>query len=244
MVYWIKALIIATSALSCLAVGDSNRTYTVGVESFPYYPHYETKGTTFGGYARDILDAFAEESGYKFEYRPMPYRRVVKHFLNQDIDFQYPDNEYWLPALKSNSSIYYSEPAVSFTDGVHVREKNKGRGIENVKSIGTLVGFSPIQYFPLEQKGLLRIFYSSTVEGLIGQVHRGRLDGLYLNVDVIRHYEKNKQYKLVFDDSLPHINSGFSLSSIMHQNIILDFNSFLKKNGHLVDKIKMKYGLQ
>ena len=223
---------------------QAQKTYSVGVEAFPYYPHYQITGESFSGYARDILDAFARVKGYKLRYHPMPYMRIVNLFLSNKLDFQYPDNEYWLAKRKKNHHIYYSQSAVNYTDGLHLLPNNIGKGLDSVKTIGTLLGFTPIQYFPLQDSGQLEIHYSTTVEGLIKQAHLGRIDGLYLNTDVIDYAERNKALKLVFDPSLPHIKSGYSLSSINHPDIIEDFNHFLNNYPDIVNTIKSKYQLR
>ncbi len=239
-----KLLPILILAFSLSSIADSKRSYTVGVESFPYYPHYQAQGDSFEGYAHDILDAFAQVKDYKLIYHPMPYMRILNLFLSNQLDLQYPDNQYWSEKQKKNYVIHYSEPAVNYTDGVHVTQENQGKAVEKLKSIGTLIGFSPVQYFPLEEKGLLEIHYSATVEGLIEQTHLGRIDGVYLNTDVIKFSQKNKTKKLSFDQTLPHINSGFSLSSIQYPKMIEEFNEFLKNNQPLVNKIKKKYQLR
>lgn len=240
----VKLLPFLILAFSLSSTADTKRSYTVGVESFPYYPHYQTQGDSFEGYARDILDAFAQVKDFKLVYHPMPYMRILNLFLSNQLDLQYPDNQYWSEKQKKNHVIHYSEPAVNYTDGVHVTQENQGKPIEQLKSIGTLIGFSPVQYFPLEEKGLLEIHYSATVEGLIDQTHLGRIDGVYLNTDVIKFSQKNKTKKLTFDETLPHIHSGFSLSSIQYPEMIEEFNEFLKNNQPLVNKIKKKYQLR
>jgi hypothetical protein len=238
-----KSWLVLLGAFCLSACVQAQKVYSVGVEAFPYYPHYQTTGDTFGGYARDILDAFSQVSGHKLRYHPMPYMRIVNLFLSNKLDFQYPDNEYWLAKRKKSHKIFYSESAVDYTDGIHLLPNNQGKGINEIKIIGTLLGFTPIQYFPLQESGQLQIHYSSTVNGLIKQAHLGRIDGVYLNTDVIRYAERHKSTQLIFDDSLPHIQSGYSLSSINHPDIIEAFNQFLINNQPLINNIKQKYQL-
>jgi len=48
---------------------------------------------------------------------------------------------------------------------------------------------------------------------------------------------------LVFNPNLPHTNGSYLLSTTRHQNIIEEFNSFLKDNPKTRDKIINKYKL-
>lgn len=237
----IGLLLFAVGATPCQ--GDSPKSLIIGVQEFSYYPHYDIKGEEFVGYSRDLLDAFAATQHYLITYKTMPYRRLVQQFLAGKVDLQYPDNSYWLSNLKSDYVIIYSQPAVSYIDGAHVLAENYGKGIDAIQSLGTLIGFSPIQYFPLEQEGKLSISYAATVPGLVKQVHRKRLDAVYLNVDVVKHQERDTAKALVFDESLPFIKSGYTMSTIQHPEVIEDFNQFLVTHKKTVDAIKRKYGL-
>ena len=230
-------------ASNSVAEESSKTSYTIGVQEFSYYPHYYGENMDFIGYSRDLLDAFAATQDYDLIYKTMPYRRLVHQFLNNKVDLQYPDNDYWQTELKQDKGVIYSDDAVHYIDGLHVLPENKGKGIESIKSIGTLIGFSPIQYLPLEKEGSLTISYDATVAGLIKQVHLKRLDAIYLNVDVVRHLEQGKVDALIFDDSLPFVESGYKISTIKHQKVVEDFNRFLIEQKTTVDALKTKYNL-
>ncbi|AGH44241.1 hypothetical protein [Paraglaciecola psychrophila] len=42
-----------------------------------------------------MLDKFAEDSGHKITYLPLPINQFPKWFFEEDIDFKFPDNRRW-----------------------------------------------------------------------------------------------------------------------------------------------------
>ena len=65
------ALLLCLLALPVAAQEDIR----VGVELQPYQPYSDVENGEYRGYARDLLDAFAAEYGYRFVYMPLPVRR-------------------------------------------------------------------------------------------------------------------------------------------------------------------------
>ncbi len=219
------------------------KSYRVGVEDIEYYPHSAVIDGKYQGFARDVLDAFAKSKGYTFKYVPMPYARNARALFNSKIDFQYPDNSYWLADVKKGRNIIYSDSVITYTDGLHILPSNRHMKVSEISVIGTLIDFYPVHYLALEKKGKLKINYAATVTGLIKQVHLGRTDGVYLNTDVVKYHERNSKNPIEFNLALPHITSGYSLATINHKKIIVEFNKFLKDNKLLLVKIKKRYGI-
>lgn len=62
----------------------------VGVELQPYAPYSEVVEGEYRGYARDLLDAFAAEHGYRFVYTPLPVRRLLNDYLTGRVDLKFP----------------------------------------------------------------------------------------------------------------------------------------------------------
>jgi len=224
-----------------------SKTFIIGVENIKYYPHYSNENGEYSGYARAVLDAFAEKKGYTFIYNLMPVKRLYGEFLSGKVDFKYPDNPLWMGDAKKGKKIEYSKPVAEYIDGVMVLKENKKKGKSFLKNLGTVRGFTAWKYLDEMKKGKIKFHENSTFEGLLKQVILGRIDGAYINVAVAEYQLNkilNKKGSLVFDSSLPFEKDNYYLSSIKHSDILEEFNFFLKKEKKLIKSLKKKYGIK
>jgi len=219
------------------------KTFVVGVEEFYYAPHYFMEGHRYSGYGRDVLDLFAKTHGYHIVYETMPYMRIVSNLLNGKIDFQYPDNPIWLTDMKAGHKIYYSDGVVSYIDGVARKKTDLGKPLSDLKVMAMPIGWSPVNYYDLVQKKQLKIIELPSVEAVIQMLLTNRVDGIYLNADVVDFYLKknSREGEAAFDPTLPYIYSQFNLSTTKYPQVIQEFNKFLKTNASAIEKIKRKY---
>nr|WP_298165798.1 transporter substrate-binding domain-containing protein [uncultured Pseudomonas sp.] len=240
-------LIVALLALTGWFKAWAGSNYLVGVEALNYYPHYSHQDGRFNGFAREVLDAFARSKGYSFEYRPLPVARLYESFFSGALDFKYPDNPDWQENRRQGKNIRYSDPVASYIDGVLVLPAHKGKGIERLATLGTVRGFTPWAYLALIEQGRLRVNAVTNFQQSLQQGILGRVDGVYINVDVGRHQLENvlkRPGALVFDEALPHAQGAYRLSSLKHTTLIEEFNAFLNLNAAEVRTLKDKYGLQ
>ena len=163
---------------------EAKRTFIIGVEDSQYYPHYAVQDGGWVGFGSALLEAFSQAQGYRFEYRPMPVERLFRSFLSGEVDFKYPDHPEWRKELKKNAKVSYSEPVVRYIDGVSVLPENQGQGVDNIRMLGTLRGFTPVSWLPYLKSEQISLFENDSLEGLIKQALLGRIDGVYANVDV------------------------------------------------------------
>ena len=222
-------------------------TYVLGVEALNYYPHYSSEGGQYSGFARELFDSFAQSKGYSFEYRALPVARLYESFFAGELDFKYPDNQQWQAGKRQGLSISYSAPIVSYTDGVLVLPANKGKGIEWLRQLGTVRGFTPWDYLGLVEKGQIKLQEVNSFQQSLLQGINSRVDGVYMNAEVGR-YQLNSVLKqpdaLLFDEALPSSTGFYSLSTTKHAQVIDEFNQFLKEHSAEVAALKTKYGLQ
>lgn len=240
-------LIVALLALTGWFKAWAGPSYVIGVEALNYYPHYSNQDDRFGGFAREVLDAFAQTKGYSVEYRPLPVARLYESFFSGALDFKYPDNPDWQEARRRGKTIRYSDPVANYIDGVLVLPAHKGKGIEHLATLGTVRGFTPWAYLGLIEQGRLKVQAVTNFRQSLQQGILSRVDGVYMNVDVGRYQLVNvlkQPGALVFDEALPHTQGAYRLSSIMHAPVIDEFNAFLKHNAAEVRTLKDKYGLQ
>jgi len=241
-----RLIIAAVLAAACHQV-SATPTYVVGVEALDYYPHYRGENAGFSGFAREVLDAFARHQGYRFDYRPLPVARLNKTFFAGELDFKYPDNPNWQANRRKGLDIHYSAPVASYTDGVLLLPANRGKGVDNLTTLGTVRGFTPWAYLDAIAQGTLKVREVTTFRQSLQQGISRRVDGVYMNIEVGR-YQLERVLKqpgaLVFDETLPHSRSAYRLSSIRHPATLEAFNAFLQSNATEIEALKDKYGLQ
>ncbi len=218
--------------------------YIIGVGDYDYLPHHAVVDDNYVGFAREVLDLFAKEAGYTFKYKPMPWKRVMTEFTNNNVDFVFPDNPYWSGEDKAGKEIIYSDSVVQYIDGVVVLPANKNKGINQLKKLGTLRGFTPWDYFEQIESGAITVIETSNFTGLLNQAIGKRIDAAYIEISVAQYYldkKMNKPSALVFNSQLPHTKGSYYLSSIRYNRIIEEFNRFLISKKNDIDMLKRKH---
>jgi polar amino acid transport system substrate-binding protein len=237
-------------ALVCLmgSLNASAATYTVGVENIDYYPHYAVRKGHYVGYARDLLDRFAAVSGHQFKYVTLPVKRLSVAFLkDQALDFKFPDNPQWVPELRTDQRVIYSNKVIDVVEGAMVLPQRKGHDPARFKILGTILGFTPVPYLADIQRGAIRVSENNDFDGLMQQTLFGRVDAAYINVEVGEDILATKLHRpgaLVFDPNLPHRISSYSLSSLHHADVIQQFNKFLSDTTSFQAKLCKKYRMK
>lgn len=227
----------------------AQKKFTIGVENFKYLPLHEVDGEDYIGFSRELLDLFAETNGYQFIYKVRPVKKLFSEFLeSQSIDFKYPDNPSWEVKAKKKVNLTYSTPVGSFIEGIMTLPQNRLKGLNKLKKLGTIAGFTiPLpEVEDLINHGKIQRLDSETVTRLIYKTLQGEVDGLYANVDVIS-YQLEEIYRkpnaLIFDNSLPYMKGFYQLSTIKHAEVIKKFNDFLEKEKRAIRMLKYRYGV-
>lgn len=222
-------------------------TYVVGVENIEYLPQYTFRDGEYGGFARELLDAFAREKGHTFEYRALPVARLFSDLVNLQIDLKYPDNEKWSTEMKSRVSVVYSAPVVAYVDGVNVTPERVGKGVAELKVLGAVRGFTPWDWLGPIKAGAVKLQENNSFQALLVTAIRRRVDGAYGNVAVVARAldrELNLPGALVFDPGLAHTKSHYHLSTVKHPKLIAEFDAWMAANGGEVAAMKAKYEVE
>lgn len=226
-----------------LTFSENLKQITIGVQDFRNYaPYSKYDGKVYSGFNRDIFELFGREYGYQFTYKALPYARLITDFLNNEIDLIYPNNPYWNRDKKEGHSIIYSDPVIYFTDGVIIHSDNRDKGVEQLKELGTIIDFTPVEYIEKIENGSIRLIEKPDLESLLKLVLYKRIDGAYMNVatssccliDLPEEYRE----KLIFNDKLPYTESYRSLSTLKNKAVIDNFNEFLQKYSEEIDSLK------
>ncbi|WP_372870854.1 substrate-binding periplasmic protein [Shewanella sp.] len=240
---WITLILMVLPVASEEVDGYVPPTFTVGVQDFYYPPHSFIEEGRYAGFGRDVLDLFASHRGYRFVYVPQPYIRNVVDLLGGKIDFQYPDDSKWLVEMKLPHTIFYSNGIVGYMDGVNRNRADLGKPLEELKRMVMPIGWTAKDYEPLVTEGKLIINQVGSVQAVIAMVLKGRVDGAYLNADVVNYHfaSMGREGDVAIDTTLPYSFGHFTLSSKKHPAIIEEFNAFLNEQADAVASLKEKY---
>ena len=223
------------------------RTYIIGVENIDYYPAYRTENGHYIGYGRELLDTFAKARGYHFEYKPFPVPRLFANFFQGQLDFKFPDNPDWQAEMRAGKNVVYSAPIAAYIDGAMVRPDMADAGIDRIKTLGTLVGFTPWAWMDAIKSKQVALRENADLAALAQQVIARRLDAAYGSVAVMN-YQLDHVLKtpgaLVFNPKLPYSKNHYFLSTLKHPDVIREFNDWLKHNQATVRALKAKYRVE
>lgn len=245
-----RIIFLCVVTLSFL-LGSEKRDFIIGVQDFPeYMPYSQFQNEEYFGFNRELLDAFANDAGFSFQYEAVPVKRLYKMFLLKKVDLKYPDNAYWSIKQKRGVNIHYSDPVVRYVDGVIVLNKNRGKGLKNLKVLGIISGFTPYSYMDQIKKGTVQVHENNSYLGLLRMMFKNRVDGAYTNIAVSKYYfehdlvTQDDQSALVFDPDLPHTESTRHLSTVDYPEVIEKFNQWMVDKKPFIDELKQKYRVE
>ena len=237
-------LLLASMVMSAALYG-AEKTIIVGVEELNYYPYYDFSEGNKRGFFKELLDRFAAENGYTVVYKPLPVKRLYNELLvSGQIDFKFPDNPLWGSTYKEGKAVIYSEEVAAYIDGTMVAEAHEGEGVEKIRKIGTIAGFSPWVYMDSIKNKQVESIENRTLPGLLKTTLAGRVDGAYVNIAVAEYILLEKLKKpgaLVWDKKLPYDKNNYRLATLRHPETIREFNRFLKEKSLWINALKKTY---
>jgi ABC-type amino acid transport substrate-binding protein len=246
-----KALILLCALLAgAVHAQDKPRTLVIGVEAAAFAPHYyiDPQGS-YQGYARDLLDRFAQANGLRLVYKPLPVDRLLPALLDGSVDAKYPDSPAWGQSLKGKAPLVYSQPLAQYIDGMLVSPKQRGAGLAKLKKIAAVDGWTLPQdgYAESIRLGQMQRVPAADLRDMIRQALLGEADGAFYNVVVATYYVDNIRARpgaLVFDPSLPYNRGTFSLSSLKHPELVRQLDAWLAGHADEVAALKKQYGVE
>ncbi|MFZ8201070.1 hypothetical protein [Alteromonas portus] len=219
--------------------------YIVGAQNLSYFPHYDFSSPVDKGVAWSILEAFSEVSGHEFVYLNLPIRRLQLELVKGNVDFVYPDNRGWYNSITTSSDKYFSSPLTNAVTGTIVKRQNAGKGIEKINHLAMPLGFTPVNWQERIDNKSTKITWVTDIHQGLALLYQERVNGLDLEYFVSQHFAQLPYEKDAFtlDLTLPHNEIPFSLSTLYHQDIISELNTFIASNPELIDSIRAKYGI-
>lgn len=237
-------LAILFSLFCTEGLADDKETLKVGIEDIDYFPHLSI-GYKENSFAQIVLERFFKEQGYRVIFVPLPVKRFNDWFLTRDVDFKYPDNPVWRSDEKHGIRIVYSQPLVHSVAGVIRTRSNLGKPFEQIRLVGTMLGFYPQMWYEQIQKGEIELFEETNPRTVVQLPLKGLVDAIGIDYSVINYYLKEigRQGELLMDPSLPHTRIGFSLSTIEQQDIIHQFDLFISDNQTWLHALKKEMSI-
>ncbi|WP_375740751.1 substrate-binding periplasmic protein [Pseudomonas boanensis] len=239
-----------TLALLLLILGTCEaEPLRVGLESQDYLPYYRAlPGRPAEGYAIALLQRFASSQGMTLELEALPINRLHRNLQTTDrLMLVFPDNPDWSRQLKGSQHMQYSRPAIRIIDGSLVLREHLGRGIDSVRRLGTVRGFTPEAWRERLQNGQVQLVEASDIGSLVRMILRLRIDALYANPEVLRHYLKQQTDlggdRLVLDPDLPLARTAFHASSLKHPELLEAFDRFLAEHADELAQLRRTHGL-
>lgn len=224
------------------------QTYVVGVEDLPFAPHYSLDAEGhYRGFAREVLDAFAADSGISLSYEALPVDQLLPALQRGEIDLKYPDSSHWAGAQKAGMTLHYSQAVVDYVDGVLVAPQRQGQALESIRRLAMVQGWTPRGYEQPIDSGQIQLSYSDDLRQMIRQALKKDTDGAYFNVVVATHYLDNIRARpgaLVFDPTLPHNRGSFKLSTLKHTALMQRFDRFLVEQKSEIAALKNQYKVE
>ena len=240
----------AILALLFLALGVCQaEPLRVGLESQDYLPYYRAlPGQPAEGYAIALLQRFASSQGMSLELEALPINRLHRNLQTTDrLMLVFPDNPAWSRQLKGDARMHYSQPVIRIVDGSVVLREHLGRGIDSVRRLGTVRGFTPEAWQERLQAGQVRLVEASDVGSLVRMLLRQRIDAIYANPEVLHHYlEANTDLggdRLQLDPALPLARTAFHASSLKHPELLEAFDRFLVEQAAELVQLRREHGL-
>lgn len=219
--------------------------YIVGVEAVSYYPLFDFDADEVNrpSFTRDLLVKFFESHKLKYRFVALPIKRFDKWFIEQNIDFKFPDNFRWRVDKDNKLNIIFSEPVIQLEAGTYVLLENRDTRREEIKILGTISGFHPTLWLnEIKTKQVVLQQVSSPIS-IVKHLLRGHTDATNIDKNVINsHLEQLGENKeIVLAQNITHQQYYYHFSSIKHPEIIEQFNIFLADNKKYIESLKQKY---
>ncbi len=239
---------LASLLLTCSIPAVAETAYVIGVEQAEFLPHYSGDANgNFKGFTRELFDRFATHSGVRLVFRVMPADVLLPALLAGEIDAKYPDNPNWSPQAKTGRNLHYSQPVVNYVDGVMVMPRRAGLGLDELRRLAVVDGWSPRGFEELIGANRVQVVSSKGLPRMVRQVLRRDAEGAYYTVVVAAYYLNNVRARpgaLVFDAGLPHTRATFNLSSIEHRELIERFDRFLDEQQAEITALKDRHQVE
>lgn len=217
----------------------------VGVENRSYWPRYGiTDEGHFSGYAQELLDAFAKDSGYQFKYVILTPDQLMAQMLSGELDLRYPDSPSWAHTDKKGRSFTYSRALDFSVVGVNVPPARVGR--HQLDTMGMLQGFKPKEFKQAIDEGSLIVYPTASIADLVTLGGEDWVDGIYADPYVVQYHLREQGFSeqaLAFDYTQPHTLHNYMLSTLLEPELMMQFDRWFQRNNRRILMLRKKYAI-
>jgi len=242
---YLISLILTVFLSQEVVSAPQEKEFIIGVEAVNYYPliSFSVNDDTKESYTKELLSHFFESKNYAYRFLPLPIKRFDKWYVEENIDFKYPDNPRWRTKADQLLKIVFSEPTIKLIAGSYVLPKNKLLTRSEIKKIGTILGFIPTLWLDEVASGEVNLIEESSPLGIVKHLLYGNIDATNIDANVIRHNLAllGQSNEIILNQKIKHQVFSYQLSTMKYPHIIEEFNDFMKNNKQFIDMIKRKY---
>lgn len=225
-----------------------SKEYSIGVEDVSYFPLYDfsPQYPNRASFTKELLSSFFNSKGYQYKFVPLPIKRFDKWYVEEAIDFKFPDNVRWRMGESKKLSITYSTPVLTLTAGTYVIKEKAEQPRDYVKRLGTILGFFPTLWYDKIQDNSTALVELSSPYSIIKHMLHGNVDATNIDKNVINYNLQllgQSRERIVLNKQIKNEQYAYHFSSISYPRIIEEFNHFLVENQQLIARIKLKYGI-
>jgi len=232
-------------------IGNSSvqaKEYIIGVENLSYYPLYDFSEQELerDSFSKELLSAFFSHHGYQFKFVALPLKRFNKWYIEEAIDFKFPDNVRWRTAQLSELNVTYSQAVLHLTAGSYVLNKNKSLPRKAIKRLGTILGFTPTLWYDRVEDETIELIEEDSSFSLIKHLLHGNVEAINIDKNVINYNLQllnQQEDDIVLNKHIKYERYAFHFSTILYPEIISEFDAFLESHRQLVTEMKIKYGI-
>jgi quinol monooxygenase YgiN len=223
------------------------KVFVIGVEAVNYYPFYNfsNESNNKPSFTRELLETFFKAQGHQIRFLALPVKRFDKWYIENSIDFKFPDNVRWRESSQY-LNLSYSVPVVNLTAGTYVVKAKANIARDNVERLATIFGFFPtLWYDKISDKSITLVEESSPLS-VVKHVLYGNVEATNIDKNVINYnlLILNKEPdEIVLNENIKNEHYAYHFSSIRYPQIIKQFNEYLVRNHQLLADLKQKYGI-
>ncbi len=232
------------TALACTSPFTGAQSYRIGVEESSYFPRYGLVDGQFSGYAWELLESFAADSGHQFEYVPLSEDALLHQLLTGAVDLRYPDSPAWYGAYKPKDGLAYSRPLDYTLVGLLVAPGREGD--ETLETLAVLQGFKLEPFAEVLERGELTVYPVARPEHLATLGLAGLVDGIYGDPYVVDYHLRRQGgvgEVLVLDHSFPTSLHDYRLSTLRYPELMIEFDRWFANHYDRVLKLRRDYGI-
>ncbi|WDE06607.1 hypothetical protein SG34_006765 [Thalassomonas viridans] len=232
------------SMVFCFFRGEA-KTFIIGVEDVSYYPIYDFSSTRGHqpSFTKELLSTFFDTHKYSYRFIALPIKRFNQWYIDEGIDFKFPDNVRWQQETDKGLDITFSDPVLTLMSGVYMLKSRLPMQRDEVKSLGTILGFQPTLWLDKVNAKEVTLQEESSPLSIVKHLLHGNIDATNIDGNVIRHNlaSLKRSGELVLNKAIHHETYAYHFSTIKYPGVIAQFNVFLKTHAALVRALKQKY---